>query len=128
MTWFRPFSSRRHYSRRSKRKLIPAIRETTSRLAKQSDRDLKTQTDELRERIFQRTSPTDESILVPGFALMNEAIRRTLGFTFFDVQLLAGVVLAQGKIAEMQTGEGKTLVAALPAFVHGLAGKGVHII
>jgi preprotein translocase subunit SecA len=67
-------------------------------------------------------------ILVPAFALVNEAARRTLGMTFYDVQLLAGLFLTRRCVAEIQTGEGKTLVAALPAFVHALTGRGVHVI
>lgn len=132
MTWFGPLSRRFGVrgldSRRAVRQQIHAIRETASHLTNQSECELRAKADDLRERIFQGTPPSDERILVPGFALMNEAIRRTLGFTYYDVQLFAGRALAQGMIAEMQTGEGKTLVAALPAFVHGLTGKGVHII
>ena len=59
---------------------------------------------------------------------MAETIRRTLGLELFDVQLLAGLALARGAVAEMQTGEGKTLAAALPAFLHGLRGRGVHVV
>src|ERR1700734_385055 len=66
--------------------------------------------------------------LVPAFALVREAGRRTLGMRHFDVQLIGGVVLHQGKISEMATGEGKTLVATLPAYLNALAGQGVHIV
>ena len=66
--------------------------------------------------------------LVPAFALVREAGRRTLGMRHFDVQLIGGIVLHQGKIAEMKTGEGKTLVATLPAYLNALTGKGVHIV
>jgi preprotein translocase subunit SecA len=66
--------------------------------------------------------------IVPAFALAREAGRRTIGMRHFDVQLIGGIVLHQGKIAEMKTGEGKTLVATLPAFLNALAGKGVHIV
>jgi preprotein translocase subunit SecA len=66
--------------------------------------------------------------LVPAFALVREAGRRTVGMRHFDVQLIGGVVLHQGKIAEMKTGEGKTLVATLPAYLNALTGKGVHIV
>src|SRR6202142_1143850 len=66
--------------------------------------------------------------LVPAFALVREAGRRTLGMRHFDVQLIGGIVLHHGKIAEMKTGEGKTLVATLPAYLNALTGKGVHIV
>ena len=69
-----------------------------------------------------------EDAIVPAFALCREAGRRTLGMRHFDVQLIGGIVLHQGKISEMKTGEGKTLVATLPAFLNSLAGKGVHIV
>ncbi len=69
-----------------------------------------------------------EPALVPAFALVREAGRRTLGMRHFDVQLIGGIVLHQGKIAEMKTGEGKTLVATLPAYLNSLTGKGVHIV
>ena len=69
-----------------------------------------------------------EPAVVPAFALAREAGRRTLGMRHFDVQLIGGIVLHQGKIAEMKTGEGKTLVATLPAYLNSLTGKGVHIV
>ncbi|HXY79520.1 MAG TPA: preprotein translocase subunit SecA, partial [Candidatus Bathyarchaeia archaeon] len=71
---------------------------------------------------------TLEPALAPAFALVREAGRRTLGMRHFDVQLVGGAVLHEGKIAEMKTGEGKTLVATLPACLNALAGKGVHIV
>src|ERR1700726_4039307 len=69
-----------------------------------------------------------EPALVPAFALVREAGRRMLGLRHFDVQLIGGIVLHEGKIAEMKTGEGKTLVATLPAYLNALAGRGVHIV
>ncbi len=69
-----------------------------------------------------------EPALVPAFALVREAGRRKLGMRHFDVQLIGGIVLHEGKIAEMKTGEGKTLVATLPAFLNALTGRGVHIV
>jgi len=78
--------------------------------------------------IKQKLMDAVEPALVPAFALVREAGRRTLGMRHFDVQLIGGVVLHQGKIAEMKTGEGKTLVATLPAFLNSLAGRGVHIV
>ncbi|MGB8591194.1 MAG: hypothetical protein WCD40_07420, partial [Candidatus Acidiferrales bacterium] len=69
-----------------------------------------------------------EPSLIPAFALVREAGRRTLNMRHFDVQLIGGIVLHEGKIAEMKTGEGKTLVATLPAYLNALAGRGVHIV
>ena len=69
-----------------------------------------------------------EPAVVPAFALVREAGRRKLGMRHFDVQLIGGIVLHEGKIAEMKTGEGKTLVATLPAVLNALAGRGVHIV
>src|SRR5215469_5449145 len=69
-----------------------------------------------------------EPALVPAFALAREAGRRTIAMRHFDVQLVGGIVLHQGKISEMKTGEGKTLVATLPAYLNALTGKGVHIV
>src|SRR5271165_1849751 len=76
----------------------------------------------------QRVSEALEPALVPAFALVREAGRRTLGLRHFDVQLIGGIVLNEGKIAEMKTGEGKTLVATLPAVLNALTGRGVHIV
>jgi len=76
----------------------------------------------------QRVAEALEPALVPAFALVREAGRRKLNMRHFDVQLIGGVVLHQGKIAEMKTGEGKTLVATLPAYLNALAGRGVHIV
>src|SRR6516164_7349183 len=76
----------------------------------------------------QRLKEALEPAIVPAFAAVREAGRRTLGMRHFDVQLIGGIVLHQGKIAEMKTGEGKTLVATLPAVLNALAGRGVHIV
>ena len=69
-----------------------------------------------------------DDLLVPAFATVREAAKRALGQRHFDVQLIGGMVLHQGKIAEMKTGEGKTLVATLPVYLNALAGKGVHVV
>src|SRR5260370_21876562 len=69
-----------------------------------------------------------EPVIVPAFALVREAGRRFLNMRHFDVQLIGGMVLHEGKISEMKTGEGKTLVATLPAVLNALAGRGVHIV
>ena len=107
-----------------------------------SDDQLKERIAGLKQRVQERLKDADWSasdyrqkldealkeVLVPCFALVREAGRRKLGLRHFDVQLIGGVVLHQGKIAEMKTGEGKTLVATLPAVLNSLAGRGVHII
>src|SRR3984885_12008726 len=78
--------------------------------------------------IKQKLKEALEPAIVPAFATVREAGRRTLGMRHFDVQLIGGIVLHQGKIAEMKTGEGKTLVATLPAYLNALTGQGVHIV
>jgi preprotein translocase subunit SecA len=78
--------------------------------------------------IKQKLKEALEPAIIPAFAAVREAGRRTLGMRHFDVQLIGGIVLHQGKIAEMKTGEGKTLVATLPAYLNALAGRGVHIV
>src|SRR6202021_3663451 len=78
--------------------------------------------------IKQKLKEALEPALVPAFALVREAGRRKLGMRHFDVQLIGGIVLNEGKIAQMKTGEGKTLVATLPAYLNALTGRGVHIV
>ncbi|MBW2487834.1 MAG: preprotein translocase subunit SecA [Deltaproteobacteria bacterium] len=91
-----------------------------------SDDELKAQTAKFKERI-DRGEPLDD-LLPEAFAAVREASLRTLKMRHFDVQLIGGIVLHEGKIAEMKTGEGKTLVATLPAYLNALTGKGVHIV
>ncbi len=91
-----------------------------------SDEALRARTIEFREMIAQGTSLDD--LLVPAFATVREAARRTLGQRHFDVQLMGGMVLHEGTIAEMKTGEGKTLVATLAVYLNALSGKGVHVV
>jgi preprotein translocase subunit SecA len=110
------------------RDLAGRIKRAAAPLEKLTDPELQGRADDLRETIARGRSLSSAEILVPGFALVNEAARRTLGITFYDVQLLAGLALARGMVAQMQTGEGKTFVAALPAFIHALTGRGVHVI
>lgn len=91
-----------------------------------SDKNLRSQTDKLKKR-YQSGESLDK-ILPEAFATVREAATRTLGQRHFDVQLIGGMVLHGGNVAEMMTGEGKTLVATLPAYLNGLTGKGVHIV
>ena len=91
-----------------------------------SDEELKAKTGESRERLS--TGETLDDILPEAFAACREAADRVLGMRHFPVQILGGIVLHQGRIAEMKTGEGKTLVATLPAYLNALSGKGVHIV
>src|SRR5216110_940300 len=88
--------------------------------------ELQAKTDALRKRL--EAGETVEELLPEAFAVCREAARRTVGMRHFDVQLIGGMVLHQGTIAEMATGEGKTLVATLPAYLNGLTGRGVHIV
>ena len=91
-----------------------------------SDEALRARTDEFKQQLAE--GRTLEDILVPAFATVREAAKRTLGQRHFDVQLIGGMVLHEGKIAEMKTGEGKTLVATLPVYLNALAGRGVHVV
>jgi preprotein translocase subunit SecA len=91
-----------------------------------SDEQLRARTQEFRDRLARGEALDD--LLPEAFAVVREAGRRTLNMRHFDVQLVGGMVLHQGKIAEMKTGEGKTLVATLPAYVNALVGKGVHVV
>ncbi len=91
-----------------------------------SESDLKRKTDEFKERVKNGEAPDD--ILAEAFSAVREASKRTLKQRHFDVQLNAGIILHQGKIAEMKTGEGKTLVATLPVYLNALTGKGAHVV
>ena len=91
-----------------------------------SDDQLAAKTPEYRERL--KKGETLDDLLPEAFATVREAAKRKLGMRHFDVQLLGGIVLHEGNIAEMKTGEGKTLVATLPAYLNALAGKGVHVV
>jgi preprotein translocase subunit SecA len=91
-----------------------------------SDEQLRAKTDEFRKRI--EDGETLDDLLVEAFAVVREASMRTLGLRHFDVQMMGGIILHEGKIAEMKTGEGKTLVATLPVYLNAITGKGVHVI
>ncbi len=106
--------------------LAAAISQLEPHIQALSDVELRAKTGEFRERLNQGAGLDD--ILIEAFAVVREVARRTVRMRHFDVQLIGGVVLHQGKIAEMKTGEGKTLVATLPAYLNALGGKGVHIV
>src|SRR6202047_736555 len=132
---------------------VEAINALEPQMQQLSDDQLRSKTDELRQRIQERlTGIPDEAeadpdrlkqleeertkainealdeLLVEAFAVVREAGRRVLNMRHFDVQLIGGMVLHQGKIAEMKTGEGKTLVATLPVYLNALSGRGVHVV
>ncbi len=106
--------------------LVKEINSLESKIKGFSDENLKEKTSDLKERIGKGKSLDD--LLPEAFALVREAAKRTLQQRHFDVQLLGGIILHQGKIAEMKTGEGKTLTATLPLYLNGLEGKGCHLI
>ena len=108
------------------RSRVAAINALETQIATLSDDELKGQTDKFKTRLA--AGETLDDIMVEAFATVREAAKRTLGQRHFDVQLIGGMVLHSGKIAEMRTGEGKTLVATLAAYLNALEGKGVHVI
>jgi len=105
---------------------VDVINDLEPQMKALSDSQLRAKTDEFKERL--KKGETLDGILPEAFAVVREASVRVLGMRHFDVQLMGGVVLHQGRIAEMKTGEGKTLVATLPAYLNALEGKGVHIV
>ena len=104
---------------------IERVRHLAASLADESESRLRERTTTLRAEA--RAGSLGEALHVPAIALITEAIRRTRGLSPYDVQLLAGLTLASGQLAEMATGEGKTLVALLPAFCFALHGHGAHV-
>jgi len=105
---------------------VKEINALESSLETLSDEALRSKTQEFRDRVAAGTDLND--LLVEAFAVVREASRRSLGMRHFDVQLIGGMVLHQGKIAEMKTGEGKTLVATLPSYLNALTGNSVHVV
>ena len=106
--------------------IVEEINSLESKIASLSDIQLKAKTEEFKGRLIKGESL--DSLLNEAFATVREVSKRTLGMRHFDVQLIGGIVLHEGKIAEMKTGEGKTLVATLAAYLNALEGKGVHIV
>ncbi|WP_102401176.1 preprotein translocase subunit SecA [Haloimpatiens massiliensis] len=117
------------YSERQLKKIKPLVDRIESydeKMQKLSDEELKAKTEEFKKRL--EKGETLEDILPEAFAVVREASVRTLGLKHFREQLMGGVILHQGRISEMKTGEGKTLVATLPSYLNALSGKGVHIV
>lgn len=118
-----------NYSSREIRRILPTVKKIKAlekEMSMYTDERLRERAKELKERLQKGKSLDD--ILVEVFALVREAAFRVLGMKHYDVQIIGGIILHQGRVAEMKTGEGKTLVAALPAFLNALTGDGVHIV
>lgn len=120
------FGSRNQRTIKRMGKMIDRVNHLEPEYESLSDEQIKAKTDEFKQRVEQGESL--DSILPEAFAAVREASKRTLGMRHFDVQLVGGMTLHQGKIGEMRTGEGKTLVATLPVYLNALSGKGVHVI
>ena len=106
--------------------LVAKINSLEPEISALSDAELRAKTDEFKERLA--NGETKDDILPEAFAVVREAGKRTLGMRHYDVQLIGGIILHQGRISEMKTGEGKTLVSTLPAYLNALDGEGVHIV
>ncbi len=117
------------YSQKEVKRVMPLVEKINGleeEIAKLSDSELRGKTDYLKKQLEDGNTLND--ILPEAFAVVREASKRVLGMRHFDVQLIGGIILHQGRIAEMKTGEGKTLVATLPVYLNALEGKGVHVI
>src|SRR5512147_2085044 len=108
------------------RPIVAEINSLEDEMRALSDDDLRAKTSEFKQELEQGADLDD--ILPDAFAVVREASRRVLGMRHYDVQLIGGVVLHEGKIAEQGSGEGKTLVATLPSYLNALTGKGMHIV
>ncbi len=117
------------YSQKEVKRVMPIVNKINSleeEMSKLSDKELRAKTDEFKNRLS--NGETLDDILPESFAVVREASKRVLDMRHFDVQLIGGIILHQGRIAEMKTGEGKTLVATLPVYLNALTGKGVHVV
>ena len=117
-----------HSEREVKRviSIVDKIEAMEPEMEKLSDEELKDKTPQFKKRLMD--GETLDDILPEAYAVVREASKRTVGMRHFRVQLIGGVILHQGRITEMRTGEGKTLVSTLPAYLNALEGKGVHIV
>jgi preprotein translocase subunit SecA len=120
------FGSRNERLLKTYQRNVERINELEEQTAALTDDALRARTDEFRGRVT--AGEAIDALLPEAFAVVREAAKRTLGMRHFDVQLVGGMVLHSGKIAEMRTGEGKTLVATLPCYLNALTGKGVHVV
>ncbi|MBQ9659318.1 MAG: preprotein translocase subunit SecA [Clostridia bacterium] len=117
------------YSEKEVKRIMPIVEKINAleeEISKLTDSELRAKTDEFKKEL--ENGKTLDDILPESFAVVREAAKRVLGMRHFDVQLIGGIVLHQGRIAEMKTGEGKTLVATLPVYLNALTGRGVHVI
>ena len=117
------------YSEKEVKRVMPIVQKINGleeEMSKLSDKELRGKTEYFKEQL--KNGKTLDDILPEAFAVVREASKRVLGMRHFDVQLVGGIILHQGRIAEMKTGEGKTLVATLPVYLNALEGKGVHVI
>jgi preprotein translocase subunit SecA len=120
------FGSRNDRLLKQYRATVQAINQLEAGLAKLSDDELRQKTEDFKRRVAQ--GETLDAVLPEAFAVVREASTRVLGMRHYDVQMIGGMVLHYGKIAEMRTGEGKTLMATLPAYLNAISGKGVHVV
>jgi len=120
------FGSRNDRLLKQYRATVQTINKLEAGIAKLSDEELRQKTDSFRQRFAQ--GETLDTLLPEAFAVVREASTRALGMRHYDVQMIGGMVLHYGKIAEMRTGEGKTLMATLPVYLNAIAGKGVHVV
>lgn len=120
------FGSKNERQLKKMGKMVKTINALEDGLAQLTDDQLKAKTDEFRVRISK--GETLDQLMPEAFAVCREASKRVMGMRHFDVQLIGGITLHQGRIAEMRTGEGKTLVATLPAYLNALSGNGVHVV
>ena len=117
------------YSEKEVKRVMPLVNKINAleeEISKLTDSELRGKTDEFKNRLSK--GETLDDLLPEAFAVVREASKRVLGMRHFDVQLIGGIILHQGRIAEMRTGEGKTLVATLPVYLNALTGEGVHVI
>ena len=117
------------YSEKEVKRVMPLVNKINGledEISKLSDDELRAKTPYFKDLL--KEGKTLDDILPEVFAVVREASKRVLGLRHYDVQLIGGIILHQGRIAEMKTGEGKTLVASLPAYLNALSGEGVHVI
>src|SRR6056300_992388 len=120
------FGSRNDRLVKGMMKTVQQINDLEPEVSALSDEQLKAKTQEFRDRL--ETGASLDDLMPEAFAVVREAGKRVMGMRHFDVQLIGGMVLNEGRIAEMRTGEGKTLVATLPAYLNAVCGKAVHVV